>query len=292
MRTKRQPLTDEQRAERRAQERERMQNAIEELRSSDGWQTWLATRSRFHRYSLGNQLLIASQHPDARRVAGFHKWLELGYHVRKGEHGIYIYAPCPPSKKQIQEAQQKGEEPPRTFFRMVAVFAQDQIEALEGAEQAPLEPPHRELEGDSLEPVWGPLVKLAATIGSEVSVDWTGQAGGYYEPATRRIVISDQAASVNARVRTLVHEIAHALVRADRQDDDPQLTYAQEELVVESVAYSVTGTLGLDASGSSIPYLTSWSTNTDLEVLERTAKLINRLASRIEDAIPEEVTAC
>ena len=34
------------------------------------------------------------------------------------------------------------------------------------------------------------------------------------------------------------HELAHALVRADRQDDDPELDYASEELVVESVVFS------------------------------------------------------
>jgi antirestriction protein ArdC len=139
------------------------------------------------------------------------------------------------------------------------------------------------VEGSDLAWAWQPLVELAATIGSCVEIGWTEPAHGYYDPATKRIVISE-ALSINARVKTLVHEVAHALVRADRQPDDPGLSYAQEELVVESIAFSVTGTLGLDTGGCSIPYLTSWSTNTDLGVLEATAKLINRLASRIEDA--------
>lgn len=45
---------------------------------------------------------------------------------------------------------------------------------------------------------------------------------------------------------TLIHELAHALCELDRQRDDPALTYAEEELVVESVAYAVTGAAGLD----------------------------------------------
>ena len=68
-------------------------------------------------------------------------------------------------------------------------------------------------------------------------------------------------------------------------DDGPRLTYAREEPVVESVAFSVCTTAGLDTSANSIPYLASWSQSTDLDVLERTAQLIDRLANRIEDAL-------
>lgn len=282
--SRRRPLTEEERTERRACERERMQQAIEELRSSEGWQAWLKTRSRFHRYSLGNQLLIALQRPTAVRVAGFRKWLELGYAVRKGEHALHVYAPCPPSKKEIEEARERGEEPRRTYFKTTPVFADDQVDPLPPpSEPQPIRPSVREVQGSDLEWAWQPLVEMAATIGSRVEVGWTEPARGYYDPVTKRIVISE-AISVNARVKTVVHEIAHALVRADHRPDDPTLSYAQEELVVESIAFSVTGTLGLDTAGDSIPYLTSWSTNTDLDVLEATAKLINRLANRIEDA--------
>lgn len=45
-------LTDQQRAERRGRERELVQHAVEQLRSSDGWQAWLTTRSRFHNYTF------------------------------------------------------------------------------------------------------------------------------------------------------------------------------------------------------------------------------------------------
>jgi hypothetical protein len=31
--------------------------------------------------------------PDATAIAGYHRWPELGRQVRKGEHGIPIYAP-------------------------------------------------------------------------------------------------------------------------------------------------------------------------------------------------------
>jgi antirestriction protein ArdC len=91
--------------------------------------------------------------------------------------------------------------------------------------------------------------------------------------------------AINQQVSVACHELGHALVRADHQDDDPQLDYASEELVVESVAFTVIRSLGIDASGASIPYLASWSESSELSVIEKTAALIDRVAERLEDAL-------
>ena len=53
----------------------------------------LNTMSRFSRYSLANQFLIFAQRPGATCVQGYRAWNKAGYQVRKGEHGIAIYAP-------------------------------------------------------------------------------------------------------------------------------------------------------------------------------------------------------
>src|ERR1700675_1416138 len=54
---------------------------------------YLAAMARFHRYSLRNIMLIASQKPTATHIAGFHAWHKLGRFVNKGEKGILILAP-------------------------------------------------------------------------------------------------------------------------------------------------------------------------------------------------------
>jgi antirestriction protein ArdC len=77
-----------------------------------------------------------------------------------------------------------------------------------------------------------------------------------------------------------IHEIAHAIVGCERQEDDPKLTYAEEEIVVECVAYTVCSSVGLDTAGASVPYLTSWGKGDEIE---RYASLIDRLASRLEE---------
>ena len=94
--------------------------------------------------------------------------------------------------------------------------------------------------------------------------------------------------SPNGRVATLVHELAHALVADEDEDGAPSLTYAENELVAESVAFLCCRSVGLQTDENSIPYLASWAERADLDVLERTAKLTDRLASRIETALRTE----
>jgi hypothetical protein len=45
-------LTEEERAQKRAADREYAQQAVEALRTSEGWRQWLAIRAVFHNYSL------------------------------------------------------------------------------------------------------------------------------------------------------------------------------------------------------------------------------------------------
>ena len=46
--------------------------------ASDTLVRYLDVLARFHHYSFGNVMLIASQKPDATQVAGFHTWKKLG----------------------------------------------------------------------------------------------------------------------------------------------------------------------------------------------------------------------
>jgi antirestriction protein ArdC len=283
----RKPLSEAERAERRRADREFARRAVEQLRSSEGWQRWLATRRHFHRYSLTNQLLISMQRPDATRVAGFRAWLKLGYCVRRGERAIRIWVPITPPRRQLEKWEHAGSDPaerPRSSFRLGPVFDREQVGPLPPpATPLPLDPPLHKVSGDDLAPVLPRLIALGREIGSRVEFEAiAGERRGYYEVESRRIAIRRDMAP-NAQVKTLIHELAHALLRAEAREDDPTLEQAAEELVVESVAYTVCGALGLDSAGYSIPYLASWAGEGDIDTLERTAALIDRLARRIED---------
>lgn len=80
-----------------------IERGIQELFNSDRYRQYLATMSRFHRYSVNNQMLIYMQRPDASLVAGYSKWqTQFSRHVNKGEKGITIIAPTP-YKTKVEE---------------------------------------------------------------------------------------------------------------------------------------------------------------------------------------------
>ena len=102
--------------------------AIEELSQalerghSETLRNYLAAIGRFHRYSLRNVMLIASQNPTATHVAGFHTWHKLGRFVKKGEKGILILAPIVRAKSQSAEQAETDESSTAVGFRVTYVF--------------------------------------------------------------------------------------------------------------------------------------------------------------------------
>jgi antirestriction protein ArdC len=102
---------------------------------SEALTQYLEVMARFRSYSFHNVLLIATQRPDASRVAGFNTWKSLGRFVRKGEKGIRIIAPIISRKKESQSVDsltvaresQNGDRILRGF-RFVHVFSQEQTD--------------------------------------------------------------------------------------------------------------------------------------------------------------------
>lgn len=81
-----------------------IERGIKDLFDSDKYKQYLTTMSRFHRYSVNNQMLIYMQMPHATHVAGYNKWHDqFGRNVIKGQRGIKIIAPTPFKKKIEQE---------------------------------------------------------------------------------------------------------------------------------------------------------------------------------------------
>ena len=285
----RRPLSEQERARRRAADRELAAQAVAELLQSEGWQRWLTSRAAFSSYSLSNQLLIAHQRPTACRVAGFRAWQNLGYQVQAGERAIRIWMPLTPSKKQIAAWHADGADPderPRVLFKLGPVFSDDQVTAIPGADPAPLRPPACELTGSELDWTLGPLTRLAGELGCAVQIaEMPDGVGGSYRPATGQITLAD-GKTPNHRVHTLIHELTHRLVHQDREQGDEELplSYAQEELVVESVTYTVLMGLGSDPGPYAVPYLASWSGG-DLTIVEQTAQAIDRYARVLEDVL-------
>ena len=100
----------------------RLMAALEQGQSA-ALEQYLTVMSRFRKYSWCNVLLIYSQFPQATHVGGFHFWLTLGRHVRKGEKGIAILAPMVGRKRHAQGEKLAEDERTRVFgFKACHVF--------------------------------------------------------------------------------------------------------------------------------------------------------------------------
>lgn len=285
-------------AQRREEDRERIESAVRALASSEGWMQWMNTRARFHNYSLGNQLLIAMQCPEATRVAGYRVWQSMGRQVLKGQRGIRIMAPmsfkvkggeskraglstpasasavAATARTSIYDGGRDSDDETRVGFRAVSVFDLSQTDGDPLPELA-TEP----ITGDGLAHYLPPLVKLAAEIGYSVTLeDIPGAAGGYCDYTNKRIVV-EASEPENAQVRTLVHEIAHALGVGYKE-----YGRGDAEVIVDSVAFIVLSSLGLDISGESVPYVAGWCDGNP-DALKAHAATVDELAKRIETAL-------
>ncbi|TML00343.1 MAG: hypothetical protein E6G34_02330 [Actinobacteria bacterium] len=282
-------LTESERAERRRADRERLGRAARALLSSEGWERWVQVRSRngLARYSFHNQLLIALQCPDASYVAGFRAFLQLNRCVRKGERAIRILAPMSVRDRQAQQAgrdvERESEQPKRMVFRAVSVFDVSQTELLPGTQEVPLEPPCEPIGGATHAHLLPSLERLAQELGYTVAHrPLDAPADGWCDQSKREIVINGKLPG-NAQVRVLVHELAHALGIGYREHGR-----RRAEVLVDTVTYIVCGSVGLDTSGSTVPYVAGWGEDGDLDAIRGCAEAIDAIARRIEDSLRSE----
>ncbi len=167
-----------------------------------------------------------------------------------------------------------------TLFKTVFVFDRSQVSAIRGREQAPLEPPSEPLAGDSHAHLLAPLKAFAKSLGYSVSFEAIdGSAGGFCDPRTKRIVV-EAALPANAQLRAVIHETAHAL-----GVDYEHYSRAQAEVIVDTVTFVATASVGLAVGGESIPYVAGWGEHGALEAVTEFAATIDSIARRIEDVL-------
>jgi len=209
---RRRRFSEAEREQRHLADRERVKEAANELLSSEGWARWVRARQTFHAYSASNCMLIALQCHQRRivpeHIAGFHTWIKLGRAVRKGENALRILAPITVKQK---DEHVEASERRHVFFKTTFVFDVSQTDPIPGVEPAPLQPPCEPLTGDSHAHLLAPLVEFAASLGYAVAFQSIpGATGGWCDLKAKQIAV-DADVPANAQVRTLVHEVTHAL---------------------------------------------------------------------------------
>ncbi len=217
---------------------------ISRLRESERWHNYLSVQARFHHYSPRNVLLISLQRPCASQVAGFTTWRALGRSIKRGEQAISILAPI------LRTASAIEEEQPRIGYRWVNVFdiAQTHGDALPS--------PVNLLEGHDPCDFEGLIAVLASELGYPISYELLPDGVNGEIRWTHRTIAVQQDNSPLQRIKTIAHELGHALLHEQERDR------RRAEMEAESVAYVVLHALGIDSSPYSAGYVASWMGDT------------------------------
>jgi antirestriction protein ArdC len=237
----------------------KLEQALELACTAGGWRAYLQTQARFYRYSFRNTLMILTQYPTASRVAGFHDWLKLSRHVKKGEKGITILAPL-----KFSEVDQDTGETKAGVKGFKAVYVFD-IAQTDG-EPLPERPQVTITNGPSLEAqtLTECLTESLKREGIPVLYfDLEPGHHGSFNRRTRTITLSTALGDVQ-RLSTLVHETAHARLHAHPQPiplEDREQARALREFEAESVAFVVLEHYGLGTLETSAHYLASYGAN-------------------------------
>ncbi len=249
----------------------KIEAGIKSVRESGRFAEYLAFCSKFHKYSVTNQMLIFCQKPDAQMVAGFHRWLELKRYVRKGEKGIMILAPMMGKKQEAEEGEE--DKPARLFFKGVYVFDVSQTEGEDLPAFAP------ELAGEDSAGNWNRLMNIASAEGLTLSRETeTTAANGWYSRSRHTIWIDPNLSPLQS-VKTLAHELSHHF--ANHPESQAR---GEKEMVAESSAYVVMNHLGLSSDSYSFDYLASWGDDKTFraalnEIIKTANIIIERLAA-------------
>ena len=279
-----------------------IENGIKELFESDKYRKYLATMSRFHRYSVNNTMLIYMQRPDATHVAGFNKWRDqFGRNVLKGEKGIRIIAPTP-YKKKVEEIKTDPEtnapvldadgkaiieekEIRIPMFKVVSVFDVSQTAG------KPLPQLAADLSGNVQQyEVFMEALRRASPVPIEIK-PVAHDTDGFFSIKAQSITIRAGMSEVQT-VCAAVHEIAHAKLHGyehmtELADDGETILVPgeksrnTEEVEAESISYAVCQYYGIETGENSFGYIATWSKGKELKELRASLETINKTASEL-----------
>ena len=269
---------------------QKLEEGIAALFESDKYKEYLRVMARFHRYSLGNTLLIFFQKPDASLVAGFHDWQrKFKRNVKKGEKGIRILAPIMYKRKNKDRSEDQDgdeEEDTATAFRVVSVF---DVSQTEGAELPSIGVDELTGDVDQYRALFDALKAVSPAPIAFEQID--SGAHGYYHLEERRIAIQQSMSQLQI-LKTGIHEVAHAMLHAldesgKRPADDPDRR--TREVEAESVAYTVCQHFGLDTASYSFGYVAGWSSGKELKELKASLDIIRRTSHDMIIAIEKHL---
>ncbi len=284
---------------------ENIEEGIQNLFQSgdlEKYQAYLRTVSRFHRYSVNNQMLIFAQCPQASLVAGYQKWQnQFSRHVLRGEKGITIIAPTPYKIKVEQEKLDPDTKQPLLdadgktiteekevqipMFRPVKVFDVSQTDGKPLPEQ--VKSPVAELTGNVEHyEAFMDALKLVSPVPIEMK-PLRNDLDGFFSPSKQSITLREGMSEVQT-VCAAVHEIAHSkLHNYAMQPDSQPKDSSTEEIEAESIAYTVCAYFGIETSANSFGYVATWSKDKDVKAFRASLDTIRKTSSELISGVDQ-----
>ena len=231
---------------------------------------------KFHQYSFHNVMMAYMQRRDISKLAGVKTWNEVGRYIRKGEHGIAIWAPMffKRSVKAEEEASEEAESVTFTRFRLVYVFDVSQTEG-------------KELPNTRISMITGnpgtAYTALESAIQAQgIVIDYVDHLSGNAEARSHGGKIEIVNDPDPARLfKNLVHEFAHELLH---HDGGERGTITLRETEAEATAYVVCRHFGIETNASD--YIQLFDGN--VKILSSRLERIRKTASTIIQAIEKE----
>lgn len=277
-----------------------LETGVAELFTSERYQEYLKTMSKFHNYSFNNTLLIAMQRPDATLVTGYRNWQSMGRQVKKGEKGITIIAPTPIKRKKEQAVLDQDQKPvigpdgkPKTeevevtlpCFKAITVF---DIEQTTGEPIQTLAPEILTAAVEDFDLFLEAIREISPVPIRFDAIE--GSANGYYHNLDKEIVIKKEM-SQSQTLKTAIHETAHARLHDKEimENQGIEKDRLTKEVEAESVAYCVCSAFELDTSEYSFPYIAGWSSGKEMRELKASMDVIRKTAGEMIDELTEKI---
>ena len=280
----------------------KLEQGVKDLFNSETYANYLKVMSRFHKYSTKNTLLIHLQKSGATHVASYLAWKnKFSRHVNSGEKSIKIFAPVPFTKREEKEILDPTTKKP--------VLDENGMPVIEYTEQT--------IARYKLVDVYD----ISQTSGKPLPTlvqDLTGNVKQYeafmdalraisplpiiFEPMPddqdgvcrygKEIAIREGMSEIQT-VCAAVHELAHSKLydlESLRLTDENAVPKDRrnEEIIAESVAYSVSSFYNIETGANSFGYIFEWSKNKELKELNASLDIIRKTAAELIDTIDEK----
>ena len=269
---------------------ENLEKTIQQFMESEKYKAFLTQMAQFHSYSLNNQILIALQKPDATLCASYAGWKKNERHVKPGEKGIKIICPAPYKTQTIKnkvnpqtgeiEYSTDGSPKKKVVEKVIPAYKIGYTFDISQTEGKDLPEITQRLQGD-LDTYQKNLLQALQKI-SPVPVLFQpiqGDANGYYHKVEKTIVVDDNL-SEKQTLKTLVHELSHALLHNTDVPDVPKDS-SIKEVQAESIAYIVCQYFGIDSSEYSFGYIAGWSSDKEVSELKNSLEIIRTTSNKI-----------